>query len=304
MKAAWIEQWGQPLQIKDLPEPTPGDDEVLVRVKASSVNGVDISVAAGHLQQMLTAPMVPGTDFAGDVVAVGAKVTHIQPGQAVYGFVPIRGGTFAQYAVVKANEVAPKPQSLDYLQAATVPLVALTAWQCLFDLARLQGGERVLIQGAGGGVGSFAVQFARERRAYVIAVDGPEKQSFLDELGVDEKINYREQRFEEVVSEVDVVLDTVRGSDMERLFKVLKPGGRLVTTVAQPSQEEAARRGVQVFGAFAQANSEQFRQVAELLDAGKLRVFVQQVFPLEQVQAAYELYQTGMEPGKVAVSID
>src|SRR4051812_21812894 len=211
MKAARINEWGAPVSIEDIPQPTPASDEVLVRVRAASLNRVDLGVVAGYLQQMLSVPMTPGTDFAGDVVSVGENVSHVGPGDAVYGFVPLRGGTFAEYAVAKANEVARKPTSLDYVHAAAVPLVATTAWQSLFDLAQLQGGERLLVQGAGGGVGSFAVQTAKERGAYVIGVAGPQKESFVREIGADEHINHQEQRFEEAAGPVDVVLDTVGG---------------------------------------------------------------------------------------------
>jgi NADPH:quinone reductase-like Zn-dependent oxidoreductase len=303
MKAVRINEWGQPVQIEEIPQPTPNNDEVLVRVRAASINPVDRSVIAGYLQSMLSVPMTAGTDFAGEVVAAGAQVTHVKPGDAVYGFVPIRGGTFAEYAVVKANEVALKPETLDYVQAAAVPLVALTAWQALFDLAQLQSDERVLIHGTTGGVGSFAVQFAKEKDVYVIGTGSPEKVAFGQALGVDQYINYQEQRFEEVVRDVDVVLDTVGGDSVERAYAVLKPGGRLVTTAAQPSQEEAPH-DIRVYGAFTQPTVNHLAMMAELIDTGKVKVFVSRIFPMEEAQAALALAQQRETPGKVVCTID
>jgi NADPH:quinone reductase-like Zn-dependent oxidoreductase len=303
MKAVRINEWGQPVQIEEIPQPTPNNDEVLVRVRAASINPVDRSVIAGYLQSMLSVPMTAGTDFAGEVVAAGAQVTHVKPGDAVYGFVPIRGGTFAEYAVVKANEVALKPETLDYVQAAAVPLVALTAWQALFDLAQLQSDERVLIHGTTGGVGSFAVQFAKEKDVYVIGTGSPEKAAFGQALGVDQYINYQEQRFEEVVRDVDVVLDTVGGDSVERAYAVLKPGGRLVTTAAQPPQEEAPH-DIRVYGAFTQPTVNHLAMMAELIDTGKVKVFVSRIFPMEEAQAALALAQQRETPGKVVCTID
>ena len=137
MKAARLNQWGQPYQIEDVPQPTPSNDEVLVRVHAASINPVDSAVAAGYLQAMINVPLTAGTDFAGEVVSVGSDVSHVKPGDAVYGMIPVRGGAFAEYVAPKAHEVAHKPQSLNYVQAAAVPLAALAAWQTLFELAQV-----------------------------------------------------------------------------------------------------------------------------------------------------------------------
>jgi NADPH:quinone reductase-like Zn-dependent oxidoreductase len=263
MRAARISQWGQPAQIEDISPPQCGEGEVLVRVRAAAVNGIDWRVAAGYIQSRVTAPVTLGTDFCGEVVSVGTDVTHVGVEDAVYGFVPLRGGTFAEYAVVKANEVALKPHSLDFTQAAAVPLVALTAWQALFDLAKLQSGERLLVLGAGGGVGSFAVQLAKEGGAYVIGVVGADKQDFVRELGVDEQINYQQQRFEEVVSDIDVVVDTVGGEMIERAMGLLKAGGRLVT-VGRLDQDKPTRPGVAAFSVFAQPNRVQLGSVCKL----------------------------------------
>jgi NADPH:quinone reductase-like Zn-dependent oxidoreductase len=306
MKAIRINEWGQPATLEEIAQPTPGPREVLVRVRAASVNKVDWTIAAGYLQGMLTAPMTLGTDFAGDVVAVGAEVTHVQPGDAVYGFIPLTSGSFAEYVVAQSTQVARKPQSLDYSQAAAVPLVATTAWQALFDIAQVQPGERVLIHGAGGGVGGFAVQFAKHAGATVIGTAGADKAARLHELSIDQHVDSQAQPFEEVVRDVDVVFDTV-GVDMPaRSYGVLKPGGRLVTSAAQitPEDTEAqAARGLRVSGMLAQPNPAQLAQIADLIDAGKVKVSVGQVLPLEQAQEALERVKAQHLPGKVVLNI-
>ncbi len=304
MKAVRVNQWGQPVQLEDVPQPTPSSDEVLVRVRAASINPVDSFIAAGYLQSMLAAPMTLGTDYAGEVVAVGADVKHVKPGDAVYGMIPMRGGAFAEYAAPKAHEVAHKPQSLDYVQAAAVPLSALAAWQTLFDLAQLQSGERVLIHGAGGGVGNYAVQLAKDKGAYVIGCDIPEKAAFLQQLGVDQIINAQTQRFEDVVSDVDVVLNYASPDLLERSYHVLKPGGRYATTFEQPPQEEAERRGIRAFGVFTQPTVDHLTSLAQVIDAGKLNVFVNRTFPVHEAQAAFEYRQTGTTPGKIVLTVN
>ena len=303
MKAVRINQWGEPLQVADIPQPTPGNDEVLVRVHAASLNPVDSSVVAGYLQSMLSVPMTAGTDFAGEVVSVGADVTHVKPGDAVYGMIPLRGGAFAEYATPKENEVGHKPASLDYIQASAVPLSALAAWQSLVELAQLQEGERVLIQGAGGSVGSFAVQLAKDKGAYVIASDLAAKKEFLQELGADQIIDAQAEPFEDIVEPVDVVLNFATAELVQRCYTVLKSGGRYVTTLQQPPQEEAEQLGIRSLAAFVQPTPVHLAEVASLIDAGKLKVLVSDIFPLHEAQAALERRQTMTDPGKVVLKV-
>ncbi|HKP52662.1 MAG TPA: NADP-dependent oxidoreductase [Chloroflexia bacterium] len=304
MKAVRIIEWGQPVQIEDVPQPAPGSDEVLVRVRAAALNPFDLAVVAGYVQSMLNTPMTPGTDLAGEVVEVGADVTDLKPGDEVFGYIPMRGGAFAEYAIAKPNELTLKPRSLDYVQAASVPLTSLTAWQSLFDVAQLQSGERLLIHGAGGAVGSFGAQFAREKGAYVIGTASAEKAPIVQEAGVDQYINYQEERFEDVVSDVDVVLITARSEDLvTRSFDVMKPGGRLVASSLNPSAEEAEARGLRASGIMSQPNPDQLTTIAEMIDAGKIKVFVDHTFPLDEAQAAYDLLQTGKNVGKVVLTV-
>jgi NADPH:quinone reductase-like Zn-dependent oxidoreductase len=303
MKAVRVNEWGQPIQLEDVPQPTPGSDEVLVRVRAASVNPVDGGIAAGYMASFLTTPVTLGADFAGDVVAIGNDVQHVKPGDAVYGMSPAYG-TFAEYAVVKRNGVAHKPKTLDYLEAAAVPLVGLTAWQTLFNIAELKSGERILIHGAGGGIGLLAVQLAKNAGAYVIAHDKGDKKALLLELGADQFIDAETQRFEDLVSDLDVILDLVGRELVERSWNVCRPGSRYVTPAAQFSQEEAARRGINASGTFTQPTVEELTKLAQEIDAGRLKVYVNRTFPLENIQTALAYKQEGGIPGKVVVSVN
>lgn len=301
MKAVRIHQWGDALQVEDIDVPTPAADEVLVRVHAAALNPVDSFIVAGYLQAMVSVPLTPGTDFAGEVVRVGADVTHVQAGDAVYGMIPMRGGAFAEYATPKGYEVARKPESLDYVHAASAPLAAMAAWQSVFDLAHVQSGERVLILGAGGSVGAFAVQFAKDKGAYVIAADLPAKLELLHSLGADHVIDVSATAFEVEAGGVDVVLNFASDTLVERAYSVLSEGGRYVTTLQQPAQEEAERRGIRSVAAFAQPSVDHLSQLAALIDAGKVKVWVQRTFPLDEAQEALEYRQSDTTPGKVVL---
>lgn len=302
MKAVRVVGWGRPLAIEDVPQPTAGNDEVLVRVHAASVNPVDKMIAAGYLQGFFSAPLTLGSDFAGEIVTVGASVQQFKPGDRVYGMSPALG-SFAEYAAVKAFAVASSPRSLDDVQAASVPLGGLSAWQTLFDLAQLKSGERVLILGAGGAIGSLAVQLAKGKGAYVIALARGDKAEFVKGLGADEFIDGDSQRFEDVVGHVDVVLDTIGGDYVERSYTVLKPGGRFVTLAAMLPEGAGKDRGIVASGAFTQPNGAQLQQLAELIDDGKLRVFVNRTFPLAETPAAESYKAADGSPGKVVIIV-
>jgi NADPH:quinone reductase-like Zn-dependent oxidoreductase len=304
MKAVRVNAWQQPLQIEDLPDPTPQNDEVLVRVRAASLNPLDAAVWAGYLSFMLTPPLTLGTDFAGEVVAVGEDIQHVAPGDAVYGLVPMHSGTFAEFTVAKAHEVAHKPRSLDYIQAAALPLPSMAAWQSLFDRAEFQRGERVLIHGAAGTVGSLALQLAKREGAFVYGTDIPEKAEFIQGLGLDRFIDARAERFEDVVEDVDIVLDYVGGDYLERSYKVLRAGGRYVNSLMLDTpQEEAQARGFRSVGLASQARADDLAKVAELVDAGRLKVFVNRTFPLADVAAAMDFRMKTTAPGKVVLTV-
>jgi NADPH:quinone reductase-like Zn-dependent oxidoreductase len=305
MKAVRLLAWGHPVQLEDLPLPQPGEDDILVRVHAASLNPVDSEIASGLLQGKLTVPMTLGTDFAGEVVRVGSHVQHVQEASAVYGMIPLLGGTFAEYVLAKASEVAPKPARLDFVQAAAVPLTALTAWQALFDVAHLQAGERVLVLGAAGGVGSFAVQFAKRKGAVVIGTASSQKdEAFLrQDQGLDQVILTQEAPFEEVVTDCDVVLNVADPALSPRAYRTLKPGGRLVSSVGEPPQEEARQLGIRASALYAHPSADLLREIAALIDAGDFVVRLDQVFPLHQAQDAFERKQQKKARGKIVFQL-
>jgi NADPH:quinone reductase-like Zn-dependent oxidoreductase len=309
MKAIRIHNYGGPevLVYEHAPRPTPGAGEVMVKVYATSLNPVDRGTRAGYLQGFIAFPLpvVPGLDLAGVVEAVGDDVNTVAVGDAVYGYSNMmRQGAHAEYAVVSAGEIAPKPTTVDFVSAASVPLAGLAAWQGLFDVAGLQAGQTVLIHGAGGGVGSFAVQFARALGARVLATAGSDKIALLGDLGVAEAIDYTTTRFEDVVRDVDVVFDTVGGELVERSFTVLKPGGMYVSPAAQLDAEAGKASGVRASGMTTQANSADLSEIAGLIDAGKVKPVVSTVLPLAEARQAHELLEAGHACGKIVLRVD
>jgi len=294
MKAIRVNEWGKPVQLDDVPQPTPADDEVLVRVRAASINPFDIAVAAGYLAFMASTPMTLGTDVAGEVVEVGKNVTNFKPGDEVFGAVVLHSGTFAEYTTPKASELALKPKSLDHVYTA--------AWQTLFDVAQLQAGERLLIQGVAGSVGTYALQFAKSAGAYVYGTDIPERADLVNQLGLDRYINPAQERVEDAVKDVDVVLDLVGGPHVQESYNVLKRGGRYVSTLAmQMPQEEPERLGIKSYGFGAQPSSEIMAKFADMVDSGKFKVFVNRTFPLAEAAEAMDFRGKTTIPGKVVL---
>jgi NADPH:quinone reductase-like Zn-dependent oxidoreductase len=308
MKAVRVHEYGGPevLKYEDAPIPQPGPGEVLIRVHASSVNPVDWKVRQGYLRQMMKykMPMIPGWDASGVVESVGAGAARMKPGDVVYCLADIsRDGAYAEYVVVKESVVALKPKSIDHSTAAAIPLAALTAWQALNDGAKLSSGQTLLIHGAAGGVGTFAVQFAKMKGARVIATASKKNHDFLRSLGADEVIDYNTTKFEDVVHGVDAVLDTITGETMERSWQVLKKGGILVSILEPPSPEKAASHGVRCHHTFVQGNLEQLNEITKLVDAGKLKIIIEKVFPLTEARAAQESNATGHTRGKIALRV-
>jgi NADPH:quinone reductase-like Zn-dependent oxidoreductase len=303
MKAARLNEWGKPIMIENLPEPEPGENEVLVRIHAASVNPFDNAVHAGYLQGMASVPMTMGTDFAGEVEAVGKNIAHLKPGDEVFGSTVLGGGTFAEYVVVKPHEVAAKPRSTDYVSSAAVPLSSMAAWISLFDELQVQPGEKLLIIGAAGNVGSIATQLAKEKGVYVYGVDIPEKAEHILALGLDKFIPHTE-RFEDQVQDVNAVLDLVGGEMTGRAYSVLKPGGRYVTSLElQPAQEEPQRLGIHSMGLGAYPRAEILANMAEHIDSGRLQVTINKAFPLEEVNEAMIYRMQTRAPGKVVITL-
>lgn len=305
MKAVRVHQWGGPeaVSIEEMDVPQPEHGEVLVRVKAAGVNPIDWKIREGYLQEFVSLPITLGSDVAGDIEAVGDGVEGIEIGMPVYGLKGLRGGSFAEYTTMRPNEFARKPESLDYVTAAAVPHAALTAWQSLIDAAELREGQRVLIHAAGGGVGHFAVQFAKLKGAYVVGTASAHNEAFLHELGVDEFVNYQTTPFETVVKDVDVVLDTVGFDTSERSCQVLRPGGMLLCLVTPPPGETAAKQQIQTKYIAGQPNVEELSEIAELIKSGKVKPCIDQVFPLDQVRDALQLSQSMHLRGKIVLDV-
>jgi NADPH:quinone reductase-like Zn-dependent oxidoreductase len=308
MKAVRIHQYGGPevLVYEEIEQPQIADDEVLIQVYAAGVNPVDWKIREGYLKNFLhhTLPLTLGWDVSGVVTEVGSQVSQFQVGDEVYSRPNIeRDGAYAEFIAVKASEVALKPKSIDHLQAAAVPLVALTAWQSLFDVAQLSAGQRVLIHAAAGGVGTFAIQLAKTRGAYVVGTASAQNRDFVLSLGADEAINYQTTPFEQAVSEVDVVFDTIGGDVQDRSWQVLKPGGILVSIVKPPSKEEASAHNCRGEYVFVQPNATQLTEIAQLIDTGKMKSIVETVLPLDQATQAHQLSQKGRTRGKIILQV-
>src|SRR6266705_5388346 len=309
MKAIRLHGRGGPdhLVYEDTPQPRPGAEEVLVRVYATGVIAnelkwdVTYQTKAGNPRAL----PIPGRDFSGVVEAVGHGVTTLVPGSEIYAMLDYCcDGAEAEFTIALPNELAPKPRTLDHVQAAAVPLTALTAWQALFEHASLVAGQTVLIHGAAGGVGVFAVQLAHWSGAHVIATASARNRDFLRDLGANEIIDYTTTRFEEVVHDVDLVFDTVGGDTLERSWQVVKPGGVLVSVVSpRPSFEEAKAHGVRPVWFVVEPNREQLIQIGALIDAGKVRPIIETILPLSQASQAYEQGARGHTRGKIVLRV-
>ncbi len=317
MKAVRIHAFGGPevLQIEDILRPVPAADEILVQVYASGVNPVDWVVRQGGndvLRPLLQLPMTLGWDAAGIVEETGSEVTAFQKGDAVYGQPNFPGdGSYAEYCVAKASQFALKPKSIGFNEAAGVPLAGLTAWTAIFEHGQLRPGQRVLIQGASGGVGSFAVQFAKAKGAYVIGTASASNLEYVRQLGANEVLDYRNQQVEELVHDVDVVIEASPLRDNAERLKavtVLKEGGILVSVnLDLPFNEEvlAALAQKHAKGELSanQPRQEWLTEIAQLIDAGKVKVFVSQIFPLEQVAEAHRESETWHVRGKLVLEV-
>jgi NADPH:quinone reductase-like Zn-dependent oxidoreductase len=308
MKAVRIHDYGgaDVLKFEEAPRPQPQAGEVLIRVHAAGVNPVDWKVREGYLRQMrqYELPLIPGWDVSGVVESVGDGVSRLKLGDEVYSRPDIsRDGAYAEYIVIRESEVALKPKSIDHIHAAAIPLAALTAWQSLFDAGGLKAGQTVLIHAAAGGVGHFAVQLAKWKGARVIATASKRNHDFLRKLGADAVIDYTAAKFEDVVHDVDVVLDTMAGDTQTRSWKVLKKGGILVSILSRPSQEEAAKYEARAGYVFVQPNAAQLDEIAKLADSGRLTPEIQAVFPLAEASKAQELVKAGHTRGKIVLRV-
>lgn len=305
MRAIRVPDYGDvdQLKLEHIPRPEPQAGEVLVQVHAAGVNPIDWKIRQGLRKDVLQMqfPYIPGMEIAGVVQEVGPGVTAFQKGQAVYGR-STKGG-YAEYTVAAEESLGLKPQSLSFDEATTVPVGATTAWQGLFDHGKLEAGQRVLIQGAAGGVGLFAVQFARWKGAHVIATTSGANVEFVRSLGAETVIDYTTTALASVVHDVDLALNAVGGSTLEESVQALKRGGTLVTTAGQPTAENAQERDVHVTSVYAHIGTELLQTFARLLDEGQVQVAIGQVFPLSEASQAHQVGQQGHGRGRIVLHI-
>jgi len=318
MRAVVINEYGpsEKLTLVDLKEPSPRPDEVLIRVRAAGVNPVDWKIRGGMLKIVLWLkfPFIPGFDISGDVAAVGSRVTRFKPGDPVYAMLgPPRGGGYAELAVAPESAVARKAHSQSYIEAASMPVAALTALQGLRDLGRLQPGQSVLINGASGGVGTFAVQIARALGARVTGVCGPKNVGLVRSLGAEMVLDYTKEDFTAPGKAYDVILDAVAKSSFANCRKALAPAGTYVTTL--PNVDVLIQGMVllpllslvgqcqRALTLFAKARWQDLEYLASLADEGKLKPVIDRVYPLDQAGAAHDQSESERTRGKLVLEI-
>ena len=305
MKAIVIHQNGGPevLKYEDAPRPQPKDDEILIRVMAAAVNPVDVAIREGRFGGG-GLPFIPGMDVAGVVEQAGRKVTRFKKNDAVYAYLSFEEqGGYAEFVVTKENHAALKPKSVDFVEAAAVPLAATTAWQALVDKAGLKAGQSVLIHGGSGGVGTFAVQIAKARGAKVIATASTANQDLLKELGVDQPIDYTTARFQDVVKDVDVILNAVRGDSLERSYGVVKEGGIIVSITGPPDPAELEKHGIRGTSFSAHPDARILEDLAKLIDSKKITPVVSAVLPLSEAAKAHEQIASQHTRGKIVLKV-
>jgi NADPH:quinone reductase-like Zn-dependent oxidoreductase len=293
------------LRYEAAPLPVINADDVLVKIHASSINPVDWKVRKGYLKDFVPHkfPLILGWDLAGEIVALGENVSGWKVGDQVFSRPDIaRDGTYAEYIVVRASEIARKPAKTNWQEAAAVPLTGLTAWQSLIQFAKLKAGERVLIHAGAGGVGIFAIQLAKSLGAYVYTTTSTRNVNFLRELGANEVIDYTRQDFSEL-RDLDVVFDTLGGDVQAKSWQTLKRGGRLVSVANPPDEKIAERHGVTPLFCFVQPNAAQLTELAKLIDDGKIKVVIDSVFELKDIAKAHEKSEGGRARGKIVLQI-
>lgn len=303
MKAFRIHEFGTPsdavLDEVDTPKPVPG--QVVVRIEAASVNPLDLQMLAGHMRPVFPVqlPYTVGTDFSGVIDAVGPGVSRFEPGDCVVGrSEPSAGGAFAQAVIVEAAALSPIPSSMSFEQAAALPTAAGTAWLALFGVGQLKAGQRVLVHAGAGGVGSYAVQFAKQAGAHVIATASSKNHDLVKEIGADEAIDYHREDFSKRLNDIDLVVDTVGGETTERSWPVLKAGGMLVSLVDHAIQ---GRGDVQAAFVFFRHDASALEEIIARFEAGRLQVVLDTIHPLEDTRAALEQVAGRHARGKVIV---
>jgi NADPH:quinone reductase-like Zn-dependent oxidoreductase len=305
MRAARIHTWGDPqnIAVEEITIPEPKAGEVLLKVRAAGINPVDVGVMQGHAQQFFSLPFTMGFDVAGDIVAVGADVHDFQVGDAVCSGRSI--GSFAHYVTAPADMVVLKPTTLDYIHAASIPIVGHFVWQALFTVGQLTAGHKVLIHAAAGGSGHIAVQLARWKGAHVIGTASAGNAEFVRSLGADLVIDYHTTRFEEVVQDADLVVDFVGGEYYERSLNAAKPGGTVVSIAATlPDDEKAKARGIRALSASGlNSTRAELVELTRLIDMDIVKPIVSRIYSLDEVQEALTAVSRGHTRGKTVIAI-
>ena len=332
MKAFVVDRYGRGSQLRaaDMPEPALRDDEVLVQVHAAGVNLLDAKIRNGEFKAFLPykLPLILGHDVAGTVVRVGPRVSKFKLGDEVYSRPDdFRIGTFAEFVAVKEDSLAPKPKSLSMEQAASIPLVGLTAWQALVERAKLRAGQKVFIQAGSGGIGTVAIQLAKHLGATVATTTSSANVEWVKKLGADVVIDYKKVDFETILRDYDVVLNSQDSKTLEKSLRVLRPGGKLISISGPPTpafadeiaapwylklvmgvlsrniRKKAKQRNVDFDFLFMKANGSQLREITSLIDAGTIRPIVDRVFPFAQTNEAMAYVEAGRAKGKVVVKV-
>ena len=307
MKAARVLHFGPPSVIEndDLPRPEPAEEQLLVRVKAAGVGPWDALIREGKIELQEPLPLILGSELAGIVDAVGAGVAGFRRGDEVYGATNEQfTGGYAEYALPLAKMMAQKPKTLNFIQAASAPIVSVTAWQMLFDYAHVAAGQTILIHGAAGNVGAYAVQLASQAGLHVIATAASADLEYVRGLGAEKVVDYKKERFEDSVTGVDAVLDTVGGDTQQRSLRVLKPGGILVSAVSPVPEATQKRYGIRAAFFYVAVTTARLNKITDLFDNGKLITDVGTVLPLEEARVAHEML--GGAPhkrGKIVLSV-
>ncbi len=291
------------LKLEQVQHPAPQAGEVLVRVLAAGVNPVDWKITEGYMKNFrpVQFPYIPGRDISGIIEEIGPGVTAFQKGQAVFGQ-SAKGG-YSEHTIASVNTLALKPEMLSFEEAAAIPVGATTAWQGLFDHGNLQTGQTVLIQGAAGGVGLFAIQFAHWKGAHVIGTTSTANVDFVHSLGAEKVIDYTSTAVEQVVHDIDLVFDAVGAPTLNSSLQVLKPGGTLVTIAGQPDGQKAHERNIHIASFAAQVSSELLSTFAKLIQEGQLKVALEATYPLSNVGQAHEHSKTGHGRGRIVLHV-
>ena len=307
MKAVRIHTFGSPevLTLEELPEPDPGSGEVVVQVKAAGVGPWDALIRSGRSALPQPLPLTLGSDFSGVIDSVGVGAEQWKPGDEVFGLTNERfTGAYAEYAIAKAAMIAPKPKSLNHTHAASVPVIGVTAWQMVHEIACVSRGHFVLVHGGAGNVGAFAVQLAKRAGATVITTASADDEAYVHRLGADGAMDYRTTHFYESVKQVDMVLDTVGGETLEQSYQIVKRGGIVVSCAAKPSLEKAEQYGMRAAFFLVEVTRERLEKLAQLIDARELKSEVGEVLWLDEARRAHEMLEGAPHRrGKIVIKI-